>query len=319
MSETRTEHLFVRNMRSCASDFIYEGDPAGLPNPTNVDEPLGLMRPTDVPESAIHMSHTWIRPISEPQHWVDEHEHDYDEILIWTGSDPDRPEELGAELYFEIEGVRHSVTTSGSVYIPAGTRHCPLGFTSIERPFNFSALSLNAGYSSEDDAPAVAKKLSPAAPPYERLFTRELRDCATDMVNEGEAAGSERPANLSEPWAIVRAADVPEAQAYITMSWVYPTDEPQHWVDEHVHDYDEELVWTGSDPDAPHDLGAEVTFEIDGERHTVTTSGSVYIPAGTRHCPLGFARVDRPFRFMAIALSDDGHYLSAAERAAAVG
>lgn len=318
MTDSRTEHLFVRNMRSCAADFIYEGEQAGLPNPSNVDEPLGLMRAADVPESKIHMSHTWIRPITEAQHWVDEHEHDYDEILIWTGSDPKNPEDLGAELFFEIEGVRHSVSTSGSVYIPAGTKHCPLGFTSIERPFNFSALSLSSGYSSgeEDGAvqPALHDRLRPAEPPYERLFTRELRACAADMVNEGDAAGKPRPHNLSNPWAIVRAEDVAEAKAYITMSWVHPTDEPQHWVDEHTHDYDEVLVWTGSDPDDPHSLGGEVTFEIDGEQHIVSTSGSVYIPAGTRHCPLGFNRVDRPFRFMAIALSGDGHYLSEAER-----
>ena len=314
MSTPTFEHLFVRNMRSCAADFIYEGNPAGLPNPANVDEPLGLMRSADVAGSKIHMSHTWIRPIAEPQHWVDEHEHDYDELLIWTGSDPAHPNELGAELFFDIEGVRHSITTSGSVYIPAGTKHCALGFTRVDRPFNFSALSFNSAYSSGDDAQPRAAA-TPAAPPHERLFTRELRECASDMVNEGEAAGRERPANLSEPWALLRGSDVPEAKAYLTMSWVHPTPEPVHWVDEHVHDYDEVLVWTGSDPDSPHDLGGEVTFEIEGVRHSVTSSGSVYIPAGTKHCPLGFARVERPLRFMAIALSGDGQYLPETERA----
>ncbi|UOE44397.1 hypothetical protein [Agromyces larvae] len=312
MSASPYDPLFVRTMRSCAADFVYEGEPAGLPNPANVDDPLGLMRPADVPQSRIHLSHTWIHPVEHPQHWVDEHRHDYDEVLIWTGADPEHPDDLGAELFFEIEGVRHSVTTSGSVYLPAGTRHCPLGFTNVRRPFNFSALSLSAGYSSGDHD--AVRSAASVAPPYERLFTRELRVCADDMVNEGEAAGTALPPNLSQPWAIVRADDVPEAKTYITMSWVHPTDEPQHWVDEHEHEYDEVLVWTGSDPDRPHDLGAEVVFEIEGVRHTVTTSGSVYIPAGTKHCPLGFTRVDRPFRFLAIALSGDGHYLPEHER-----
>ena len=149
---------------------------------------------------------------------------------------------------------------------------------------------------------------------YEHLFTRELRECNDDMVNEGEAAGKPLPPNLSRPWATVRAEDVPESSAYITMSWVHPTEEPQLWVHEHEHDYDEVLVWTGSDHENQHELGAEVYFEIEGERYTVTTSGSVYIPAGTKHCPLGFNRVDRPFRFMAVALSGDGHYLPEAER-----
>ncbi len=145
------DHLFVTDLPNIGADFTNEGDAAGLPTPTNTGEPLGLVRKEEVPESQIHMSHTWIFETDEPQHWVNEHEHDYDEILIWTGTDPDNPTDLGAELYMDIEGVRHTVTTSGSVYIPAGTRHCPLGFVKVTRPFNFSALSLSPNYTSDEN------------------------------------------------------------------------------------------------------------------------------------------------------------------------
>ncbi|MHA3724697.1 hypothetical protein ACXR2T_12560 [Leucobacter sp. HY1910] len=150
--------------------------------------------------------------------------------------------------------------------------------------------------------------------PYEHLFVRKLRDCRLDMVNEGEAAGRPLPANLSAPWALMSSTEVPEAKAYLTMSWVHPTDERVDWVHEHEHDYDEVLTWTGSNPDDPSDLGAELFIDVEGERHIITTSGSLYVPAGTKHCPLGFNRVDRPFRFMALALSGDGQYLPANER-----
>lgn len=146
--------LFVRNMRSCAADFIYEGEPAGLPNPQNITEPMGLMRAADVPGSKVHMSHCWITPTSTPVHWVDEHAHDYDEILVWMGADPANPHDLGGEVTFTIEGVEHRVTTSGSVYVPAGTQHCPLGFISVDRAFTFSALSLSPAYSAGEDDPA---------------------------------------------------------------------------------------------------------------------------------------------------------------------
>lgn len=149
---------------------------------------------------------------------------------------------------------------------------------------------------------------------YEHLFVRSLRECQDDMINEGTAAGRELPPNLSQPWALMSANDVAEAKAYLTMSWVSPTDEPVDWVHEHVHDYDEVLIWTGSDPHNELDLGAEIFMEIEGERQVITTSGSVYVPAGTKHCPLGFNRVDRPFRFMALALSGDGHYLTPEQR-----
>lgn len=144
---------------------------------------------------------------------------------------------------------------------------------------------------------------------YDRLFVRNMRECRDEMINEGEAAGRPLPANLSQPWALMSARDVPEAKVFMTTSWVHPSAEPVDWVHEHVHEYDEILTWTGSNPDDPHDLGAELFMEIEGERHTTTTSGSVYVPAGTRHCPLGFVSVSRPFRFIALALSGDGHYV----------
>lgn len=86
------DHLFVRNMVVCGDDFSNEGDAAGLPTPPNAGTPFGLMRVNEVPESKIHMSHTWIYEVADSHQWVSEHEHDYDEILIWTGSDPENPE-----------------------------------------------------------------------------------------------------------------------------------------------------------------------------------------------------------------------------------
>ncbi|WP_020496579.1 hypothetical protein [Sciscionella marina] len=146
------EHLIVRDMQDCLADFANEGDAAGLPTPDNLGEGLALMRSADVPESRIHMSHMWIKERDTPIQWVIEHEHPYDEVLIWTGNNPDDPRDLGAELYFDIEGERHIITTSGSVYIPAGVRHCPLGFNRVDRPFRFSALSLNPSYESDEGA-----------------------------------------------------------------------------------------------------------------------------------------------------------------------
>lgn len=153
---TDYEHLFVRHMGNCADDLVNEGAAAGLPDPDNIGEALALMRASDVPQSKIHMTYTWINELSEPVKWVNEHEHEYDEVLIWTGNDPQNPHDLGAEIYFDIEGVRHTVTTSGSVYIPAGTRHCPLGFNRVDRPFRFSALSLNPAYASDENVPQAA-------------------------------------------------------------------------------------------------------------------------------------------------------------------
>ncbi|MFI0420026.1 hypothetical protein C1I98_02290 [Spongiactinospora gelatinilytica] len=151
------ERFFVRKMPNCADDLVNEGAGSGTPEPDNVGEALALIRSQDVPESKIHMTYTWIKECSEPVRWVNEHVHDYDELLVWTGNDPENPHDLGAEIYFDIEGVRHIVTQSGSVYLPAGTRHCPLGFNRVDRPFRFSALSLAPSYANRDYVPYKAE------------------------------------------------------------------------------------------------------------------------------------------------------------------
>lgn len=151
------DHLFVHGLVGCGDDFSNEGDAAGLPTPPNAGPPLGLMRTKEVAESSIHMSHTWIGEVDDSHLWVSEHEHDYDEILIFTGTDPDNPEDLGAEVYLDLGGERHLITTSGAVYIPAGVRHCPLGWNTVTRPFNFSALSLSATYGSDENAELIAQ------------------------------------------------------------------------------------------------------------------------------------------------------------------
>jgi hypothetical protein len=141
---------------------------------------------------------------------------------------------------------------------------------------------------------------------YGHLFVTQMQDCAADMLNEGEAAGRPLPPNLSRPWGLMRKADIPQAAVFAAYSWVFPTDEEVFWVHPHVHDdFDEVLMWMGSDPDNVHDLGADLYMTIEDERHVLNTTGAVYIPKGVKHCPLGFQSVRRPFTFMALALSGD--------------
>ena len=62
----------------------------------------------------------------------------------------------------------------------------------------------------------------------------------------------------------------------------------------HAHDYDEVIAFFGTDLDDPYDLGAEVELWLEDEKHIITRSSLVFIPAGMKHCPLTFLRVDRP-------------------------
>jgi hypothetical protein len=86
--------------------------------------------------------------------------------------------------------------------------------------------------------------------------------------------------------------DVIKGALHFACSWYYKApDEP---LAAHTHDFDEILGFYGSDPQNPRDLGGEVEFWIEDEKHLLTESFLVYIPAGTKHCPLKINRIERP-------------------------
>jgi hypothetical protein len=62
----------------------------------------------------------------------------------------------------------------------------------------------------------------------------------------------------------------------------------------HAHDYDEVIAFFGTDTNDPYDLGAEVELWLGDEKHIITKTSLVFIPAGLKHCPLIFLKVDRP-------------------------
>jgi hypothetical protein len=62
----------------------------------------------------------------------------------------------------------------------------------------------------------------------------------------------------------------------------------------HTHEFDEVLAFYGSDPENPRDLCGEVELWLDDERLVLTTSCMVFIPKGTKHCPMNILKADRP-------------------------
>jgi hypothetical protein len=80
----------------------------------------------------------------------------------------------------------------------------------------------------------------------------------------------------------------------------------------HVHDADEIIGFFGNDPDHPHDLGAEIEIWLEDEKHIITSSALLFVPAGMKHCPLILRRVDRPvFHFTTVP---GGRYIKEDEK-----
>ncbi len=78
-------------------------------------------------------------------HEHDPHVHPNDEALVFVGLDPDNPDYLGAEIEIAMgkEQEIHVFDTPTVVVAPGGLVHCPLITRKVDKPYSFSAISLN--------------------------------------------------------------------------------------------------------------------------------------------------------------------------------
>ena len=89
-------------------------------------------------------------------------------------------------------------------------------------------------------------------------------------------------------------AEYPKGAFYMDCNWFWKGSDKQVRVKQHSHDFDEVLAFFGSNPDDTKDLCGEIELWIEDEKHILTKSCAVFVPAGTKHCPLIVRRVDRP-------------------------
>ena len=93
---------------------------------------------------------------------------------------------------------------------------------------------------------------------------------------------------------------VVEGAFQMNCSWYLNTNDT-HLAQPHVHDADEIIGFFGSDHGDPHNLGAEIEFWIEDEKHIITKSCLIFVPSGVKHLPLILLRVDRPiFHFSTV-------------------
>jgi hypothetical protein len=93
---------------------------------------------------------------------------------------------------------------------------------------------------------------------------------------------------------------VPGSSLYMECLWLWGGSSEGTMEEPHVHDFDEIIGFAGSNRDNPKDLGGEIEIWLDDEKHTLTQSCLVYLPAGFKHCPLILKRIDSPVFFFTI-------------------
>lgn len=258
----------------------------------------------------------WIRDAnSEVQRkgGVQAHSHDYDEVLGFIGTNPDDLYDLGGEIELWLGEEKHMLTKTCLVFIPGGLKHCPLRVRKIETPvLHFSSHSgkmyTAGGQDQQKQEIGAFNKLqvSPEATEYGKLIVSELKK---NIVEAPWSPPNMQPAQKGKTGRVLWLDNetVPGA-FYMECVWVYPrkVNSENRGTKAHVHDYDEVLAFFGTDPDNPHDLGAEADFWIEDEKHTFTKSCLIFVPKGIRHSPLRFNYVDR--RLFHFTLGPGGMY-----------
>jgi hypothetical protein len=103
------------------------------------------------------------------------------------------------------------------------------------------------------------------------------------------------------------AETVPGAEFYSEAKWIVPGDKSKEGillVDSHTHTWGELIGFFGYDYEDIQDLGAEIEFTVDHERHLITRSFAAFIPAGVQHGPLIIRNVVKPIFHMTAGDTD---------------
>ena len=98
-----------------------------------------------VPGCDVYVEYGWIWAVPDPNPLIGEHTHDYDQIALHIGTDPQNPEDLGAEFEIVVDGEPVTINKTHSLYLPKGTKHGPVTWKRVDRPVIEMTITLGGG------------------------------------------------------------------------------------------------------------------------------------------------------------------------------
>ena len=112
---------------------------------------MTLMSSNLIPDIKLYIEAGWVTGMPDPATHIYEHTHDYDEIVIHVGTDPDNREELGGEIEFMMDGQSLTIDKSSAIFVPKGVKHGPLTWKRFDKPHIEMTIMLGAGTLAEAD------------------------------------------------------------------------------------------------------------------------------------------------------------------------
>jgi hypothetical protein len=107
---------------------------------------LTLMNNELIPGCNLDIMFSWI--IKLPEYNAERaagHSHDYDEVILNIGADPQNPEYLGGEIEGFVGDEKQIISTTSAIYIPRNVQHGVVRWTKYENPHIQMAIKLSGG------------------------------------------------------------------------------------------------------------------------------------------------------------------------------
>lgn len=230
---------------------------------------------------------------------LEAHVHDFNQVMLWIGTDTKDIGELGAEveLCLGAEGERHVFTGPAAVFVPKGLPHFPATITKMDKQILFMTVSIAPESKSTT---MTLEKLGELATWRESNH----RDKVMHLPFVRKGAWHYGPLNRDDAGGAI--SDIYGVGFDFNMSYESINRAPYRFGPipdkPHVHPYDEFLLFIGSDTNDLSVLGAEAEMCIgkEMERHIITTPTVVALPKGLPHCPLAVTKLDKPFIFAVV-------------------
>jgi hypothetical protein len=228
------------------------------------------------------------------------HVHDFDQVLLFAGSDMDDIGELGAEIALCLgeEMETHMITTSTAVAIPKGMPHFPATVNRLDKRFLYMEVSITSEYN-ETPITTDRKPLEPSG-----WRGSKYRKYILPLAFTRKGAWNYGPLNRDDGGGYISyirtqdAAGFDFVMLYESMRKAPYRIGPDPY-NPHTHPTTQVMCLLGTDTDDLSDLGAE--FEIclgeEEERHVFTKSTAVVTPPFLPHWPGGVLKCTRPIIF----------------------
>jgi hypothetical protein len=227
------------------------------------------------------------------------HSHDFDQIMVWIGTDTNDMGELGAEVEVALgeEAEKYMLTSASSLAVPKGIPHFPAAITRMDRRFIYMEVSCTSEY--KENLLPFDKKVFETAPV--KLWNGKYRKHLTDTAFIRKGAwhyGQNNQDDSGGHLAFIYNNNVGFEFLVMCESLrkapyrfgPYP-DKP------HAHPKPEILFFMSTDTNDLSNLGGEAELYLgkEMEKHVITEPCAVVLPKGFLHLPLIITKINRPF------------------------